>query len=113
MGDTKTYPLAGNRGVEWIGTRGEREPDPYAMMTVAERIELVSPGSHTMNRDFAEMLNALSAERVEFHSLEPTRSQVTACLAPPETSTSGCVPRLKMRPGSGRRWSDSGRRGAD
>lgn len=43
MGDTKTYPLAGNRGVEWIGTRGEREPDPYAMMTVAERIELVWP----------------------------------------------------------------------
>ena len=43
MVDTKTYPPAGNRGVEWIGTRGEREPDPYATMTAAERIQLVWP----------------------------------------------------------------------
>jgi hypothetical protein len=29
--------------VEWIGRRGDEEPDVYAAMTAAERIELVWP----------------------------------------------------------------------
>lgn len=28
---------------EWIGRRGQPEPNPYASLTVAERIELVWP----------------------------------------------------------------------
>ena len=31
------------RQAEWVGSRGQPEPDPYAAMTVAERIELVWP----------------------------------------------------------------------
>jgi hypothetical protein len=29
--------------VEWVGRRGDTEPDVYAAMTVAERIEMVWP----------------------------------------------------------------------
>ena len=58
----------------WIGRRGDEEPNPCAGMTAAERIAMVWPltlaagdsaGHHPMNRDFAVMLNALSAESVE------------------------------------------------
>lgn len=31
------------RSQEWIGARGQPEPDPYAAMTVTERIKLVWP----------------------------------------------------------------------
>ena len=39
----KPIDSASVRRHEWVGTRVDCEPDPYATMTVAERIELVWP----------------------------------------------------------------------
>jgi hypothetical protein len=41
--DTASEMTARPAPVEWIGRLGDREPDAYAAMTVAERIELVWP----------------------------------------------------------------------
>jgi hypothetical protein len=41
--DTPSDMPARAEAVEWIGRRGDREPDVYAAMTAAERIELVWP----------------------------------------------------------------------
>ena len=41
--DSPSERTARAAAVEWIGRRGDREPDGYASMTAAERIELVWP----------------------------------------------------------------------
>ena len=41
--DSPSDVTAREADVEWIGRLGDREPDVYAAMTVAERIELVWP----------------------------------------------------------------------